>query len=85
MTAEALHPKHYAGNGIIECMDAIESMLEGNAPEVSNVEAYWQASTLKYLWRYSNKGELDDLYKANVCLTYLNACATKRIAESETK
>lgn len=85
MTAEALHPKHYAGNGTVDCMDAMESMLDGNAPEVGSVEAYWQASTLKYLWRYSNKGGLDDLHKANVCLMYLIEYVAERIAESEAK
>ncbi|BCG57472.1 DUF3310 domain-containing protein [Paenibacillus sp. URB8-2] len=53
------HPQHYtAGN--IECIDGIESAIEGLPPD----EAYCIGTAIKYLWRWKRKGGVEDLRKA---------------------
>lgn len=69
--AYVTNPPHYAGDGYVDCMRAMESMLAGDAPDVTHIETYWQASVLKYLWRYSRKNGLQDLEKAQRCIEYL--------------
>lgn len=58
------HPKRYT-KGKIECIDAIESAVVGKTPE----EAVLVAPNIKYLWRYEDKGGIEDVYKAR---WYLN-------------
>jgi hypothetical protein len=52
-------PTHYTHGGGIECIDAIDAML---GRELSL--AYYQASVLKYLWRWKYKGGIESLRKA---------------------
>lgn len=68
---EVREPEHYAGDGHISCMRAMKSMLEGNAADTTAIESYWQASALKYLWRFTKKGRYVDLQKARRCIEYL--------------
>ena len=63
------NPRHYAGNGDISCMDALESMLD--PANVTPIQAYWWGCTFKYLWRWPNKNHLEDLKKARQCIDYL--------------
>lgn len=62
------HPRHYMGHTGIECMDAMRSMLGRDA-----ACAYWQGCAFKYLWRWRDKGGVEDLKKARQCLDYLIA------------
>lgn len=53
------NPPHYVGNGI-ECIDAIEASM-------SKLEfcGYLKGNAMKYLWRYSQKGNQEqDLQKS---------------------
>lgn len=78
-TVDFIHnPPHYAGDGKIDCMRAMESMLAGDADDVSYIETYWQASALKYIWRYSRKNGIQDIDKAIQCLEYLKREREKR-------
>ena len=52
------HPSHYT-KGSIECIDAIESALGK-----SDFQAYCQGNILKYVWRWKEKGGIEDLKKA---------------------
>jgi hypothetical protein len=51
------HPPHYNQGGI-ECIDAIK------AATGSGFVKYCTGNVIKYLWRYDNKGGLEDLKKA---------------------
>lgn len=59
------HPDHYIReDSDIECIDAIESMLGKD-----QFRSYCRGNCLKYLWRYENKGGVEDLKK---CQWYLD-------------
>ena len=51
------HPPHYTQGGI-ECIEAIK------AATGSGFIKYCTGNVIKYLWRYDNKGGLEDLKKA---------------------
>ena len=53
------HPAHYTA-GKVECIDAIESATVGLTGGV----AYCTGAAIKYLWRWSRKGGVEDLRKA---------------------
>lgn len=53
------HPKHYT-SGKVECIDAIESATVN----LSGIEAVCTANVIKYVWRWRQKGGLEDLKKA---------------------
>ena len=56
------HPAHYTSSGGIECIDALESMVQGYTNVQDGSEA-WQV--VKYVWRAPLKGRpLEDLKKA---------------------
>lgn len=57
------HPAHYTG-GDIECIDAIRASM--TPPEF---EGYCKGNVIKYLWRWRDKGGIEDLRKAE---WYLN-------------
>ena len=52
-------PAHYASGGI-ECIDAIQASM---TPE--EFQGYLKGNCQKYLWRYRDKGGVQDLHKAN--------------------
>jgi hypothetical protein len=63
-TKEAIDkPPHY-NNGLIECIDAMESMLTKD-----EFIGYLRGNVFKYQWRYRNKNGIEDLQK---CRWYLN-------------
>lgn len=62
MSDEVKKPAHYTA-GEIECVDAIEAMLNGYA-DIPPRTAFACAQVLRYLWRYPLKGGVEDLYKA---------------------
>lgn len=57
-------PKHY-NLGKVECIDAIESATTGKL----GIQAVCTANVIKYLWRFEEKGGLEDIKKAQ---WYLN-------------
>lgn len=64
------HPAHY-NHGSIECIDALNAMVEGWDNPVAAVLA-WQ--TVKYIWRHPFKGKsAEDLKKARFYLDRLIA------------
>ena len=52
-------PAHYTA-GKVECIDAIESATVG----LAGGQAYATGAAIKYLWRWSRKGGVEDLKKA---------------------
>lgn len=53
-------PKHYT-QGRIECIEALEAATINK----SGNEAIYVANIIKYLWRYEEKGGIEDVMKAN--------------------
>lgn len=53
------HPSHYTQGGI-ECIDA----LEAATINLKGVEAVCTANAIKYLWRWKEKGGIEDLEKS---------------------
>lgn len=64
-------PRHYAGNGEIQCMDALRSMFHGAADIMPALQIYWWGCAFKYLWRWPWKNGPQDIEKCIQCLTYL--------------
>lgn len=62
---EVAHPKHYTKNGI-ECLEAIESSMDDES-----FKGYLKGNIMKYLWRYTDKGGIQDLCKAYFYLNKL--------------
>ena len=59
------HPSHYTQGGI-ECIEAIRaSMLP------AGFQDYCKGNVLKYVWRWRQKGGVEDLKKAQVYLNWL--------------
>lgn len=53
------HPPHYTDGGGIECIEAIEAQLTSE-----EYQGYLRGNSVKYLWRWRNKGGKTDLAKA---------------------
>ena len=53
------HPEHYTQGGV-ECIDAIKAATVNKSP----FEAVCVSNVIKYLWRYEEKGGLEDIEKA---------------------
>lgn len=53
------HPSHYTQGGI-ECIDA----LEAATTNLKGIEAVCTANAIKYLWRWKEKGGVEDLEKS---------------------
>ena len=51
-------PAHYQGK--VECIDAIESAVEG----LEGLEAVCTANVIKYVWRWKKKNKAEDIRKA---------------------
>ena len=59
MRNDSVHqPAHYQGK--VECIDAIESAVEG----LEGIEAVCVANAIKYLWRFKKKNGIEDIYKS---------------------
>lgn len=61
-------PPHYTA-GKIECIEAIESATVG----LTGLEAYSTGNVIKYMWRWKQKGGIQDLKKAKQYIDYLIA------------
>lgn len=65
-------PDRYAGDGEVTCDRAAESMhagwaRAGRSPHYTT--SYWVTNALKYLWRFPLKGGVEDLRKAEDCIS----------------
>ena len=75
MKPEANHdnvhsPSHYQGEGGMECIEAIRGSM---SPE--GFQDYCKGNILKYIWRFRNKGGVEDLKKAGVYLDFMISSA----------
>lgn len=71
------HPSYY-NTGKVECIDAIESAVEG----LKGDEAFLTGQVIKYLYRWKGKGGLQDLEKAQWYLKRLISAEKGRKDES---
>ena len=60
------NPRHYAKNGGIECIEAIEASMDKD-----DFRGFLKGNILKYVWRYEDKNGLEDLKKASWYLDLL--------------
>lgn len=60
------HPRHYAKNGGIECIEAIEASMD-----TDDFRGFLKGNVMKYVWRYEDKHGLEDLKKAGWYLDLL--------------
>jgi hypothetical protein len=56
-TNDPVNPSHYKQGGI-ECIEAIKAALGEGFPD------YLRGNVMKYLWRYKEKGGVEDLRKS---------------------
>ena len=70
-----LHPEHYTA-GEIECIDAIRASMDK-----AGFCNYCKGNVLKYVWRWEQKGGIQDLMKAQVYLAWMVGAAQAREAE----
>ena len=56
-SSDPINPSHYKQGGI-ECIEAIKAALGDGFPD------YLRGNAMKYLWRYKEKGGVEDLRKA---------------------
>lgn len=62
-------PRHYEGDGEVDCARAARSMAAGYDRADAPCEmAYWALAALKYVWRAPLKGGAEDFAKARECL-----------------
>ena len=66
------HPSHYTQGGI-ECIDAIKASMTADG-----FCDYCKGNIIKYIWRWRDKGGVEDLRKASVYLGWLINAAEKR-------
>jgi len=59
------HPSHYT-SGDIECIEAIKASMSPDG-----FQDYCKGNVLKYIWRWRQKGGVEDLEKARVYLSWL--------------
>jgi hypothetical protein len=59
------HPAHYTKGGI-ECIEAIKASMSKE-----EYCGYLKGNIMKYVWRYKDKGGVDDLLKAQQYLEWL--------------
>lgn len=59
-----VNPSHYKGS--IECIDALRASMTTEA-----FRGLLKGSIMQYMWRYENKGGVEDLFKAQWYLNYL--------------
>ena len=67
------HPSHYTQGGV-ECIEAIRASMTADG-----FADYCKGNIIKYIWRWRDKGGVEDLRKASVYLDWLiNAAEGKR-------
>ena len=71
------HPSHYTQGGI-ECIDAIRASMTADG-----FCDYCKGNIIKYIWRWRDKGGVEDLRKASVYLDWLINAAEGKIKEND--
>lgn len=71
------HPAHYT-KGDIECIDAIKASMTNKA-----FEGYCKGNVMKYIFRYEDKGGVEDLEKAQVYLGWLLESAKAEVEDDD--
>ena len=66
------HPSHYTQGGI-ECIDAIRASMTADG-----FCDYCKGNIIKYIWRWREKGGVEDLRKASVYLNWLINAADEK-------
>lgn len=66
-------PAHYV-KGAVECIDAVDAAIS----DLDGPEAHYTASAIQYLWRWKQKGGVEDLQKAKWYLNRLIETASAR-------
>ena len=66
------HPSHYTHGGI-ECIDAIRASMTADG-----FCDYCKGNIVKYIWRWRDKGGVEDLRKASVYLDWLINAADEK-------
>lgn len=71
------HPAHYCKGGI-ECIEAIKASMTKKA-----FEGYCKGNVMKYIFRYEDKGGVEDLQKAQVYLGWLLDSAKAEVEDDD--
>ena len=71
------HPAHYTSGGI-ECIEAIKASMTADG-----FCDYCKGNILKYIWRWRDKGGVEDLKKARVYLDWLIQSADTEESEDD--
>ena len=71
------HPSHYTHGGI-ECIDAIRASMTADG-----FCDYCKGNIIKYIWRWRDKGGVEDLRKASVYLDWLINTADEKEKKGE--
>ena len=66
------HPSHYTHGGV-ECIEAIRASMT-----VDGFCDYCKGNIIKYIWRWRDKGGVEDLRKASVYLDWLINAADEK-------
>jgi hypothetical protein len=72
-TSDKVNPSHYK-QGKVECIDA----LEAATINLQGLDAVCTANSIKYLWRWKEKGGVEDLKK---CMWYIEKLITNQPKE----
>jgi hypothetical protein len=73
LSNDKINPSYYK-NAKVECIDA----LEAATINLTGIEAVCTANAIKYLWRWKEKGGVDDLKK---CMWYIEKLITNQPKE----
>lgn len=71
------HPAHYTSGGV-ECIEAIEASMTADG-----FQDYCKGNIIKYIWRWRNKGGIEDLKKVQVYLDWLIQSAENEEREDD--
>ena len=71
------HPSHYTHGGI-ECIEAIRASMTADG-----FCDYCKGNIIKYIWRWRDKGGVEDLRKASVYLDWLISAADEKGKKGE--
>lgn len=65
---DSINPNYYVRNGV-ECEAVMRTMIDGQ--DVTQMQAYWWATSMKYLWRWNDKNGIEDLKKCQTSIQFL--------------
>lgn len=73
------NPRHYEGDGAIDCQAAMRSMMFSVSTKFSPMVVWWWGCAFKYLWRWHWKNGVEDLRKCADCIERLIEEAEKQV------